>query len=616
MPVVDDNSLVAQYIRAIENPDSIGFNNGRWEASVNNAHDSNNRGFGVDVMYNNKAHTLTNNRRGRWLSEAEERAIRNEHIEDNTKTLEKYLPSMLLRQYPSEAKQAMALGMLYRGDGIGSILHTPDIKEAYLSGTDKDMQKAVSNFYEKKIPSRAENHNKFFNKRNKTSIAPPMIARQKWSPKSFADYQYKFKNKFEKGGYMNSNSWDSLSMKDKAEMMKVAVNNGMTSLSDIKEAYNKYAEDNEYAEGGPLKQWTLKDEAGYNRWRNNLPANLRNTKDDDYDMRAAYKSGMQSQWNDKDKSYHLGSRDPNTGRILKSPHHPTYLEAIATDAELGYHPIIDSKGNTYTETWKGNENVQNMINPEIEVPYRINNEYADGGNLFANGGYSPSAKLKKDIATWEGSSMQTNRSFEAEAKDFNRVIPTGIRNKLSNTQLDALYSYGYNVGMGNLKKRVLPVLELYSQGKASNEDVQKAMWASKDSQLRGLTKRRNWEREMFGGNYKSVYTGKPTNYQVPQSVWDDINTNLQIPQGLKTDNAVDPALSYTPPVIDMTLFKKPVIKAETPVYDPNEDRRERLNTFNTVMGLMEAENPLGGYTGLMTGGKSGLMSVVQGIYDR
>ena len=48
MPVRDD-SLIAQYIRAIENPDSIGFNNGKWEAPPKGkSYDANNRGFGVD----------------------------------------------------------------------------------------------------------------------------------------------------------------------------------------------------------------------------------------------------------------------------------------------------------------------------------------------------------------------------------------------------------------------------------------------------------------------------------------------------------------------------------------------------------------------------------------
>lgn len=141
----------------------------------------------------------------------------------------------------------------------------------------------------------------------------------------------------------------------------------------------------------------------------------------------------------------------------------------------------------------------------------IRNRY----NMYANGGYKPSESIKKRITNWEGSSMRTNRSFQAEANDFNRVIPSSIRSKLSQQQLDALYSYGYNVGMGKLKKRVLPTLTNYVQGKASNEDVQKSMWASKDNELRGLTTRRNIERNLFGGNYQTVFTGTggtPNNY--------------------------------------------------------------------------------------------------------
>lgn len=135
--------------------------------------------------------------------------------------------------------------------------------------------------------------------------------------------------------------------------------------------------------------------------------------------------------------------------------------------------------------------------------------------MYANGGYKPSESIKKRITNWEGSSMRTNRSFQAEANDFNRVIPSSIRSKLSQQQLDALYSYGYNVGMGNLKKRILPTLTNYVQGKASNEDVQKSMWASKDNELRGLTTRRNIERSLFGGKYQTVFTGTggtPHNY--------------------------------------------------------------------------------------------------------
>lgn len=155
--------------------------------------------------------------------------------------------------------------------------------------------------------------------------------------------------------------------------------------------------------------------------------------------------------------------------------------------------------------------IKESVNNGIYNLSDIRNRY----NMYANGGYKPSESIKKRITNWEGSSMRTNRSFQAEANDFNRVIPSSIRSKLSQQQLDALYSYGYNVGMGNLKKRVLPTLTNYVQGKASNEDVQKSMWASRDNELRGLTTRRNTERSLFGGNYQTVYTGTggtPNNY--------------------------------------------------------------------------------------------------------
>lgn len=52
------------------------------------------------------------------------------------------------------------------------------------------------------------------------------------------------------------NNWNALSMKEKAAMMKVAVQNGIYNLDDIRQAYN------EYAEGGPLVELANKYEDG------------------------------------------------------------------------------------------------------------------------------------------------------------------------------------------------------------------------------------------------------------------------------------------------------------------------------------------------------------------
>lgn len=467
MPVKDD-SLVAQYIRAIENPDSAGFKNGIWYSPPKGqGYDLNSRGFGMDINYNNETKALTVNRPGKWVTEEEERQLRLNHLKDNQKTLDKWTPQML-REMPSEEKKAMALGMLYRGDGMGSIVRNPAIRDAYYSGSNEDMQKAVSDFYQKKLPSRSKNHNKFFDSRRQNTYSPSRFESPKFVPK------HKF---YDEGGYLD-NTWDSLSLADKAEIIKVAVANGITTLPEIRSAYNE----------------------------------------------------------------------------------------------------------------------------------------------FAKGGYMPSASIKKRISNWEGSSMKTNRSFEAEAKDFNRVIPEEIRSKLSHQQLDALYSYGYNVGMGNLKERVVPTLTAYTKGKASKEDVQRSMWAKRDNELRGLTTRRNTEREMFGGNYRTTFTGTgklgthidPSEYTYYEDLSPMID-NINIPQmQFPNSMATDPTTLYKAPTIDETLFSKPEITQEEPVYNPQQEKLEGLKRMNTIMKLLGQSTPFVGLTDTST---PGLLSYVNQIYN-
>lgn len=200
--------------------------------------------------------------------------------------------------------------------------------------------------------------------------------------------------------------WNELSMLDKSDVMAAAVKNGVTTLEDIRKAWNDYAD-----------------------------------------------------------SYKEGSEDS------------------------GYRDYSDDS------------------NDRDDSDYSDDSSYKE--HQYASGGYKPSASIKSRIANWEGNSMKTNRSFETEAADFNRVIPASIRAKLNQQQLDALYSYGYNVGMGNLKVRVLPMLEQYAQGRAGAKDVANSMWASLDynPKYRGLRNRRNIERGMFMGYAPSDMQG-------------------------------------------------------------------------------------------------------------
>ena len=171
-------------------------------------------------------------------------------------------------------------------------------------------------------------------------------------------------------------------------------------------------------------------------------------------------------------------------------------------------------------------------------------------NSYAEGGYKPSKSIRKGISNWEGSSMRTNRSFEAEAKDFNASLPEGATSKLSQTQLDGLYSYSYNVGAENFRKRVNPVLTKYLAGQATIQDVQRSMWANKDSQLRGLAKRRNAERVML-----ESYT--PTDFG-PLSDITTMMINHYLPE---TESIEIPQLQFN----DMTDAPKPIeLEPSTP----------------------------------------------------
>ena len=171
-------------------------------------------------------------------------------------------------------------------------------------------------------------------------------------------------------------------------------------------------------------------------------------------------------------------------------------------------------------------------------------------NSYAEGGYKPSKSIRKRISNWEGSSMKTNRSFGAEARDFNASLPDGATSKLSQTQLDGLYSYSYNVGAENFRKRVNPVLTKYLAGQATIQDVQRSMWANKDSQLRGLAKRRNAERDMLD-NYTPMDFG-------PLSDTTTMMINHYLPE---TESIEIPQLQFN----DMTDAPKPIeLEPSTP----------------------------------------------------
>lgn len=204
-------------------------------------------------------------------------------------------------------------------------------------------------------------------------------------------------------------------------------------------------------------------------------------------------------------------------------------------------------------------------------------------NSYANGGYKPSSRIKKQISDWEGSSMKTNRSFEAEARDFNASLPKGATSKLSQTQLDGLYSYSYNVGAGNFRKRVNPVLTRYLAGQATIQDVQNSMWASKDSQLRGLAKRRNAERAMLG-SYTPMDFGPISNTttMMINQYLPSYNEPVEIPQ-LKFNEA------FEQPQFPNITEELPTY-SESPEIDYNNSANELVGILNMMQMIKKPTN--------------------------
>lgn len=124
---------------------------------------------------------------------------------------------------------------------------------------------------------------------------------------------------------------------------------------------------------------------GYWDWRNSLPDNLKYTDDTEYNMQGAYEAGLQPEYVYEDDSYHLPSRNPNTGEILKKSIHPTYWKGLEEDARLGYDAY--HLGDRTWTSKKGDAPIQAFANggetgdPKKEEFYRRTGRSATGRPL-------------------------------------------------------------------------------------------------------------------------------------------------------------------------------------------------------------------------------------------
>ena len=159
---------------------------------------------------------------------------------------------------------------------------------------------------------------------------------------------------------------------------------------------------------------------------------------------------------------------------------------------------------------------------------------------------------------------------------------------MTQEEADALYSYSYNVGAGNFRKRVVPSLARLYNGEGSVKDVQNSMWATKDSKLRGLAIRRAEERNMFGNAFKGQH----------EIVDMEDNNNNDSLLSYYTPASI-PAIGIQPQQPTKTVPVEQPIVNEANVYAQTQQRRlNDLKKIGMIYSLMDPDNnnPYLGYT--------------------
>ena len=608
-----DKSLTNQYIRAIENPDSIGFKNGRWYQSSRSGDDTNSRGFGIDIKYNKGASELAKNRDGKYLTEEEERALRNKHIDYVSNILHRNTPPVA--EYPSEIKQAMAKGLLYRGDGVKTIFNNSSLQEAYLYGTDDDFEKAVANYYiDKGLGERVRLHTDFVDSHKPIEDKQidwfnPAISVPMFSTLPEVEVTAKYPHEQRVIDTMNASN---------AEFMNRLRNNDRRAIHNQDGSYSTHvlgSADNIVFPAIQDVNSELKDYRGL-PWQGTLDKAIQNkdyiefpTEGDARYFGEHYKKYFPEYFSNQyadggemdtpmaDKSDAIASAVRNGVTTLED-----IRKAWGDYADSGYR-----EDSSYRDNSEDIEDMGNTLDG-------YDNAYQEEAHEYLKGGYKPSAAIKNRIANWEGSSMQTNRSFAAEAKDFWNAIPSNVKSKLSQQQADALYSYSYNVGAGNFKKRVVPSLERYFNGNGSVEDVQRHMYATRDKDYRGLAKRRAVERAMFAGQRVEDVPSFSYDYSSNSSPYGHkftVNNNFQTAGYLGpivNGNSVNNDSINKTNIFLQTLEDEPKLTIAENTPEPRYSSLERLQNIYSMYGMDDYAQEIGKYNsfeGLMfaEGGK-------------
>lgn len=339
--------------------------------------------------------------------------------------------------------------------------------------------------------------------------------------------------------------WKDLTIGQKSEVMRLAVQQGFSDLNNIKEMYdsatsvyntssnntydnvpyNPSPKDVRYDDGGWLNYLKWKDAIGKYKGID--------TDDPAYDYAGFYIENPKRAWA-------LLNGDPNAHFVdtYKTVYHPTFSDESMYSGMVSpqYNPegLIGGSWRKYPDSFTMSTDLyRSPVSMNERIQYLENNEpegvvlreydgsfpmFNDGslwggvkptvevsphayggplGNIYKGKGnksqqiYVSSPSIRKRISNWEGESMyrpapdtgKVNNPFEKEDAAFWSIIPTNIRPYLTQDMLDALYSTSYNIGSRNFKKRVVPELKkFFIDGTGSIEAIKNSMYGTRDKE--------------------------------------------------------------------------------------------------------------------------------------
>lgn len=199
--------------------------------------------------------------------------------------------------------------------------------------------------------------------------------------------------------------WSALSFIERADLIKLYVSNGVTSLNDIKKDYNSFApggsiETDEYGYPADITPAVVTQDAEFNKFLITLPDNQRLTPEEDYhtyqywkingkpkDFSEALDLGMYH-YDSSDNSYHANSvafDNKGVGYFMKPKHHPTvkyeldwFNKGVGTLEGGKQYPLQGEE----RKEWEDFRNQYQLDSTGVDykyVPRKHYNSFDDGG---------------------------------------------------------------------------------------------------------------------------------------------------------------------------------------------------------------------------------------------